>query len=210
MLQVDHYYIKCHTCNILKKTSKRKISSSPETKGKVFSTPDLTRKLGNRMAILRAVNAGELLSLGAGYYSTPNLDPAVAQVIAVAKFYPEAVVSGLSALGIHNLSDERLQKVTVDLPRNRLTRNRLLQARRVTKNSLIGAITMKYFGHPIRIYDVERSLCDAYRFDRGAAFFKALKRYLKKYPHNFEKIAKYDKVLGTRVLRAIQQELADA
>ncbi len=68
---------------------------------------------------------------------------------------------------------------------------------------------MNYHGYSIQIYNAERSLCDAYRVDRGAIFFKAIKRYLKMSKRHFENIAKYDKVLGTKVLRSIQQELAN-
>ena len=176
----------------------------------VFSSVELSRALGSRTAIKRAVDADKLIALGAGFYSTPDLDPSVAQVLVVARFYPEAVISGISGLVIHDLSDEKLQKVTVDMPKDRPLRNAILQVRRVTKNRFIGIEKMDYFGHTIRIYDVERLLCDAYRVDRGAIFFKALKRYLKSYKPQFEKIAKYDKALGTKVLRALQQELANA
>ena len=190
--------------------SKSKAEMMLSSKSSVFSTSQLSRVLGNRTAIKRAVDADKLVALGAGYYSTPDLDPAVAQVLVVAKFYPEAVISGISGLLIHDLSDERLQKVTVDMPKHRPIRNAIMQVRRVTKGRFIGIEKMEYFGHSIRIYDVERVLCDAYRVDRGAIFFKALKRYLKKHRPQFERIAKYDKALGTKVLRAVQQELADA
>ncbi len=178
-------------------------------KTSVFSSRELSRALGSRTAIQRAVAADKIVALGAGYYSTPDLDPSVAQVLAVAKFYPNAVISGVSGLVIHDLSDEKRQKVSVDVPQKHPIRNAIIQSRRMTKDRFIGVEKRDYFGHRIRIYDVERLLCDAYRIDKGFLFYKAVKRYLKAHKLQFEKIAKYDKRLGTKVLRAIQQELAD-
>jgi hypothetical protein len=176
----------------------------------IYSSRELIKLLGHRMAIQRLVEGDQLLSLGSGFYSTPKVDPSIAQLHVVARFYPKAVISGISALIIHRLSDEKLDKVTVDIPKETRLANRLLDVRRVAKSRFIGIIRMDYFDQKIRIYDLERSLCDAYRIDRGALFFKALKRYMREYPPNPEKIAKYDKILGTKVLPALQQELASA
>jgi len=178
--------------------------------GSVYSSRELVKILGHRTAIRRLVDADELMPIGSGFYSTPVLDPAIAQVHIVARYYRKAVISGISALIIHRLSDEKLDKVTVDIPKETKLVNRLLDVRRVAKSRLIGITHMEYSGEPIRIYDVERSLCDAYRIDRAALFFKALKRYMHEYKPNPEKIAKYDKALGTKVLPALQQELASA
>jgi hypothetical protein len=178
--------------------------------GGVFSSRQLVKLLGHRMAIQRLVESDRLMPLGRGFYTTPKLDPSVAQIHVVARFYPRAVISGISALIIHKLSDEKLDRATVDLPKETKLANQLLDVRRVAKSRLVGVTRMEYFGESIRIYEVERSLCDAYRIDRGALFFKALKRYIQHYRPNAKKIARYDKALGTKVLPALQQELANA
>lgn len=172
-----------------------------------YSSRELVKLLGHRTAIQRLVETDQLLSLGSGFYSTPKLDPSVAQIHIVARFFPKAVISGVTALIIHKLSDEKLDKVTVDIPKETTLANRLLDVRRVAKSRCVGIINREYFGQKIRVYDVERSLCDAYRIDRGVLFLKALKRYMREYSPNPEKIAKYDKILATKVLSALQQEL---
>ncbi len=181
-----------------------------KAKKNIFSAPELIKRLGNRMTIARLVKQDSLIPLGAGFYCTPGIDPYVAMVHVVAKFYPKAVISGITALHIHTLSDERTDKVSVDLPKGTQVRNKMLVVREVVPHRLTGIQTLNYHGIKIRIYDLERSLCDAYRIDRGALFFKALKRYLKGNTRDFEAIAKYDKILNTKVLRSIQQELADS
>src|SRR3990167_487108 len=104
----------------------------------VFSAEQLLKKFGHRTAIVRLVRENRLISLGAGYYATPNLDPFVAQIHVVARFYPKAVISGISALVIHGLCDERLDKVTVDIPKGTRVRNNLIDAKRVALSRLIG------------------------------------------------------------------------
>jgi hypothetical protein len=75
---------------------------------------------------------------------------------------------------------------------------------------MIGISKLRLRGYPIRIYDKERTLCDAYREDpAGVLFFRALKRYVSGKDHDYSKLARYDETLGTEVMRHLRQELAD-
>lgn len=175
----------------------------------VYSTKELIEKMGHRMAIHKASEEGELVSLGAGFYSTPNIDPFTAQVHVVAKYYPKAVISGISALFIYELTDEMSNEVHVDIIKTTSIRNVLLHTKRVAESRLIGIDKLSYKGRAIRIYNVERALCDAYRIDRSQIFYSAIKLYAKNYDINTKRIAKYDKILGTKVLEHLQQELTN-
>lgn len=106
-------------------------------------------------------------------FYTKSGEPFVGQVLVVARFYPKVIISGISVLIIHNLSDERLEKIAVDISKATRLVNRLMMTRRISKSRMVGIISMNYFGQKIRIYDKERALCEAYRIDRGALFFKA-------------------------------------
>jgi hypothetical protein len=176
----------------------------------VLRSKDLERRLGSRVAIKRAVEAGQVLALGSGLYASPTLDPMKASMIAVAKYYPQAVISGRTALFLHGLSDHAIERIEVDIPADTSLANRLLDVRRVAKSRLTGVSKMKIEGSSIKLYDLERSLCEAYLLDpAGPDFFKALKRYLKKVEPDLVKIGKYDKALGTKVMIHLMQELAD-
>lgn len=179
-------------------------------KHQLMRSGDLLKIAGSYLQIRRKAEAGVITPLGSGLYAAPSLDPFVAAVLATAKFFPAAVISGLTALVIHGLSDEYIERVDVDIPREKSLRNRLLRVHRVTRERLKGSTQLKFHGQPIRIYDVERSLCDAYRIDpAGPIFFKALKRSLtEKKKVDSEKLRRYDSLLGTRVLMHLQQELA--
>ncbi len=176
---------------------------------KVAKLSELASHNFSPLQISRLAASGEILSLGAGFYAHPSLDPFVGSIIAVARYYPTAVISKATALVIHKLSDERIDRVDVDISRNSSIRNKLIRAHRTADSRLIGIEQADYYGETIRIYDRERSLSEAYSMDPdGDLFLKALKRYSSSQEPNTDKIAEYDKLLSTHVLRAIRQEMA--
>lgn len=162
-------------------------------------------------ALRKLADQGKIQSLTSGIYASIKLDPFVASALAASRYYPQAVISGLTALQIYGLAQEYIQKIDVDISRDSSLRNRLLNVHRIPNHRLIGITTVKYKAGKIRIYDLERTLCEAYLIEpAGPLFFKALKRYLAKTKPNPKLIAQYDAALKTHVLRHLQQELADA
>ena len=187
-----------------------RLNKTLATKG-VMSAPELLRILKSRTEIKRKTEAGLMISLGSGFYASPGLDPFSARVIAASRYYPKTVISNLTALVVHGLSDESLDQVDVDIEKNTSLRNRMLRVHRVTKGALVGKLNLDFQGYKIRVYDVERSLCEAYKSDpQGPVFYKALKRYIKTHSPQPQRIALYDRTLGTEVLPRLQQELANA
>jgi predicted transcriptional regulator of viral defense system len=176
----------------------------------VLRASELTELSLTRTQIRRLVEEGIIIEVGAGFYAHPSLDPFVASVIAVAKHYPEGVISNRTALVIHELSDERVDRIDIDIPRSRSIRNRLVHQHRVSDAKLVGDSRIEFHGQNIRILDRERSLSEAYLIDpNGLIFIKAVKRYLSKGSPLIDKIAQYDALLKTSVLRAVAQEMAD-
>ena len=81
----------------------------------VLRSKDLEEYFGSRVAIMRSAERGEIQSLSSGLYASPSLDPMTASVIATAKYYPKAVISGRTALFLHKLSDHAVEKIEVDI-----------------------------------------------------------------------------------------------
>jgi len=177
---------------------------------KVMRASELATYISTRTQLRRMVASGEVIALGSGLYADPSMDPFTASLVATARYYPNAVISNITALVVHGLSDERVDRIDVDIPRNSSIRNKLICPHRVPDHNITGTILLNYHGQKIRIYCKERTLCDAYRIDPdGPIFLKALKRYVKDGPVDSDGIAKYDKALSTEVLRSLRQELAD-
>jgi predicted transcriptional regulator of viral defense system len=177
----------------------------------VLSSRELESILGSRANIARALKLEQISKVGSGFYAATHLSPDEALLVTVGRFFPKAVISGLSALAYHNLTDERPNEVSVDIKRDTSLRNQILKVRRVMPKFLIGQKEETVHGLKVKIYDRERSMCDAYRIDKdGPIFLKALKRYVKSKKIDTNTIAKYDAILKTKVLSHLKQELADA
>jgi predicted transcriptional regulator of viral defense system len=177
----------------------------------IMTHAELAKLGASGVKLRRMAEAGEITAVGSGIYAATSLDPFVAAVHAAAKYYPQAVISGFTALQIHGLGQEFIEKVDVDVPRETSIRNKMLRVHRVPKARLIGLTQLKYEGVTIKIYDRERTLCEAYRLDpAGPIFFKALKRYVAEGKVDSVKIQQYDLAAKTKVLSHLRQEIADA
>ena len=164
----------------------------------------------NRSQLRRYVEEGAIQSIGYGYYAHPSIDPVDACLLVVAKYYPLAVVSSITALSVYRLTDERIDLIDVDIPNDSTVKNSFLRVHRVAKGLMVGIVRHDICGKKIRIYSKERALCGIYK-ERpdGAIFLKALKRYVKGGQIDSQVIATLDKKLKTNVLKALMQELAD-
>ena len=170
---------------------------------------ELTVYVPSGAQLRRYAADGRLISLGAGYYADPSLDPLTATLAVVARYYPRAVISNITALFVHGLTDERIDQIDVDIPRQSSIRNKLIRTHRVNPKLIKGVEEANYNGIRLKVYSKERALCDAYHFDPGGPIFlKAFKRYVKAGAVDANAIATYDKLLKTDVLRSVMQELA--
>ena len=176
---------------------------------KVAKANELTKIVGNKMALLRLSDIGVIQNVSRGYYSLPSIDILNAQLIVISKYYRDAIISGLTAAYLYELTDESVNKIEVDIPNKKNIQNSSLKVRRIDKKRIIGVIRKKIEGENIKIYDIERTLVDIYLKYPGHIFYKALKRYIKKYKPNSNLIRKYDEILRTNVLKSLMQELAD-
>lgn len=179
-------------------------------KNGVMRARELQAFVASGASLRRIADEGKLIALGSGYYADPSLDPLTASMAVVYRYYPRAVISNVTALFIHGLTDERIDRIDVDISRNSSIRNRLINAHRVNSKLIEGIEEIIYNGVPIKVYNKERALCDAYHIDPGGPIFlKAFKRYIKKGKIDANAIGAFDKLLKTDVLRSVMQELAD-
>jgi predicted transcriptional regulator of viral defense system len=193
----------------MNKTDQKKASSKIR-KEKVMDLSELIELYGNRMEVSRKAGEGILQALGNGFYAVPGLDPFLAALMIVAKYYPQLVISNRTALFIYGLAQDYIERLDVDIEREKSLRNKMLNVHRVDIKRLIGITKMSHHGIVIKIYDIERTLAEAYKLDpAGPDFYKALKRYIKKGSIKADRIANYDKTLKTKVLIHLQQELAN-
>lgn len=75
-------------------------------KSGVYTTEELTKFLGNRMAVVRFVDSGEIVRASRGFYHTPDIASARVSALIAQKYFPEGVVSKQTILRHYNLDAE--------------------------------------------------------------------------------------------------------
>lgn len=119
------------------------------------------------------------------------------------KRYPKYVYSGISALYLHNLTDKIVTTYEVAAPHGyNPTRHKIdnLIVHRFSNKDIysLGITEVKtMFGNVVRVYDVERTICDIIKnrddYD-SETFIKAIKWYAKRI-YNQSSIFKYAKIM---------------
>lgn len=177
---------------------------------RVARAKELLPFIDHPFELRRMDEAGYINSLGGGFYAHASVDSILGGFAVVARFYPKAVISGLSALHFYELTDQSINYIDVDIPRTTSIRNELIKPHRVNANLMIGIDEVSVESYTVKIYSPERALCDAIKlFGKGEIFYKALKRYMARKDKDTVEIARLDRILRTDVLGRVAQEFAD-
>ena len=142
------------------------------------------------------------MRISRGYYGLPTyIEDEYYKIASKSK---NAIFSMTTALYLHNLSDHTPLVFHISLPAG--YSGTLQKEKRVVINYIkrdlldLGVIEMTSpFGMNIKVYDVERTICDIIKYKNkvdAEIFRKALKNYIKSKNKNLSKIAKYAKIMN--------------
>lgn len=164
-----------------------------------FITSSEAAKKGiNAMALSRLAKDGELSRIGHGVYAREYdwLTDDLKKYIVPCAIYPKAVICGISALTNYNLTDEEERATWLAIPSTqRITNPRYTTVRLSGSNYSLG-ITKHHFGtRVVRIYDVEKTVVDAFKHLSQEAAYKALNGYLKREDRSIKKLCDYGRQL---------------
>ena len=147
------------------------------------------------------VKKGTLIRISKGYYGLPNyIEDEYYKIASKSK---NARFSLATALYLHNLSDRTPLLYNITLPNDYsgvLQKDKNVIISFVNRNILdLGAIEMTSpFGMKIKVYDIERTICDIIKNRNkidGEIFSKALKEYARSKNKNLSKLTKYAKIM---------------
>lgn len=159
----------------------------------IYSSSELEQILGNKMAISRLVESGDISKVGRGYYATNNINYESAIFGLVAKYYSEGIISGHTCLHFYGLSDFADDRIHLDFPvESGFKRNsELFEFHRVTSPRLSDIEKVNIKGSILKIYSPERALFEAVKLEKGFGNMSATacKNYLKKFKPDIKKIA---------------------
>jgi len=179
-----------------------KILKIVEKNNGYVTTKEVVENGINKIFLTNMVRNGTLVRISRGYYGLPNyIEDEYYKIASKSK---NARFSMATALYLHNLSDRTPLVYNVTLPfgySGVLQKEKNVILNFVKRELLdLGVIEMTSpFGMKIKVYDVERTICDIIKSKNkmdAEIFSKALKEYAKSKNKNLSKLTKYAKAMN--------------
>ena len=178
-----------------------------------FITSDEAAELGiNPMMMSRLAADEAIYRIEHGIYTT-NLDwlthPLKKYMVACTRF-PRAVICNISALTYYDLTDEEERQTWIAVPPPQTINNPRYRVIRPTGSAYTLGIEKYCFGNRIvRIYNLEKTIVDSFKYNTEEIALKALKNYLKKKVKNMQRLIKYSRKLNKPLDKIITVLIAD-
>ena len=96
------------------------------------------------------------------------------ELVGIIMSIPQGVVTGIPALSLYDITDEFVRRYWIAVPNNTSTGNHPLVKILRLRNHSLGVTKMKLGEVEIPIYDLERTIVDAFRFQTLEIGIKAL------------------------------------
>lgn len=160
--------------------------------------------------MLESAKQGELIQVRRGVYA--NIDQLSGNMIDINAVVPEGILCVWSAWSIHQLTTSMPQAFHIAIKRGRkvsIPSFPRIEVHHYTEDLLkIGVISMIIDGFNIRLYDVERCVCDAIKFRNKVGIdvcSEIINNYLERPGRNLSKLMDYARKL--RVGKILEQYL---
>ena len=160
--------------------------------------------------MLESARQGELIKVRRGVYA--NIDQLSGNMIDINAVVPEGILCLWSTWSIHQLTTSMPQAFHIAIKRGRkvsIPSVPRMEVHHYTENLLkIGVISMIIDGFNIRLYDVERCVCDAVKFRNKVGMdicSEIINNYLERPDRNLSKLMDYARRL--RVGKILEQYL---
>lgn len=160
--------------------------------------------------MLKSAKQGELIQVRRGVYA--NIDQLSGNMIDINAVVPEGILCLWSAWSIHQLTTSMPQAFHIAIKRGRkvsIPSFPRMEVHHYTEDLLkIGVISKIIDGFNIRLYDVERCVCDAVKFRNKVGMdvcSEIINNYLERPDRNLSKLMDYARRL--RVGKIIEQYL---
>lgn len=178
-----------------------------------FITTNEAVKLGiNPMTLSRLTASETVYRLEHGVYTT-NLDwlthPLKKYMVACTRF-SKGVICNISALTYYDLTDEEERQIWIAVPPPQTINNSRYRVIRPTGSAYTLGIEKYRFGkRVVRIYNLEKTIVDSFKYNTEEIALKALKNYLKRKNKDVHKLIKYSRTLAKPLDKIITVLMAD-
>ena len=182
--------------------STEKILKMMEKNNGYVTTKEVVHNNIDKKFLSSMVKKGWIVRISRGYYGFPTyIEDEYYKIASKSK---NAIFSMSTALYLHGLSDRTPLVYNITLPSGysgSLQKEERVAIHYVKKEWLTLGVTemISPFGMNIKVYDVERTICDIIKNKNkidAEIFSKALKDYVKSKNKNLNKLAKYAKIMN--------------
>lgn len=164
------------------------------------------------MTLSRMVAQEELFTTERGVYTSAFewLTDPLKKYLPACTLYPYAVISGISALTYYHLTDEEERKIGITIPIHRAIKNpryRVVRSQGLWYS--LGIQVYEWGCRTLRIYDIEKTVMDACKYQPEEVAYKALKGYLRRKDKDLSKLVSYAQLLGKPIEDKVRFFLSD-
>ena len=171
-----------------------------------FFTPSEAAKHGiPRQALAYFVKKGLLLRICPGVYQAANYEPKVEfqweNLGLVAASIPKGVICLISALCYYDLTDQIMREIWIAIPHDSYPPKRPNTRIVKMRNIELGKNEIMLGEYPVRIFDRERCIVDAFRYLSKEIAIKAIQYYFRgtDYRPQPQKLGEYAKALRVNI-----------
>jgi predicted transcriptional regulator of viral defense system len=179
---------------------------------KVLRAKELLDLGVNRMALSRMSELMKIQKLGGGFYATIKIPFEEVGAMAVAKYYPHAVISNHTALRLYGLGLERITRIDIDIERTTNIQNEMVETHRVAKKFLTDIVEIDLHGFKVKIYSKQRCLYEAFKvYGQDEELHRVIVRYIEKYKDETDRQTseRLDKLFKTNIEGFLAQEVTN-
>ncbi len=174
-----------------------------ESSNGLIRVSDIESSGGDRHALKKYVEDNSIVRVGRGLYQIA--DQWEDELYILSLKYSRGIISHETALYIHGFTDRTPSRYTLTFPRGYNApslKNENVQIKRVKKENYdLGIIDGKsFYGNPVRLYNIERTLCDIVRGEGSdiQIVLDAMKRYAKYENKNINLLFEYAEQLHVK------------
>jgi len=172
----------------------------------LLTTSEL-RSIGVSSRNIRAMlDAGMMGKVKHGHYVWAEKADYLSDVHVAAKLIPQGVVCLFTAVEHYGLSAVNPSAICMALPRDanipKLPSSPPVKIYRMTRMHFeLGISQVMLNGFPVRMYDMEKTVCDCFKYDgdmEKSVALEVLKNYIAKGNCNVQKLLAYAKIMGKK------------
>ena len=172
----------------------------------VVSTAVLKQKGMYSRNIAELINKGFISRIRQGYYVWNHDIIGTSEIVLAINLVPKGVLCLYTAIEYYGLSTVNPTEIFLALPRGttapELPSNLRVNVRQMTyRHFELGITETKIDGVTARIYDIEKTICDCFKYDKEvekSIALEALKNYVSRKECNVQKLLEYAEIMGKK------------